>query len=359
MEGRYVDWWFIYKANDGFDFAYRDSNDSSTKTPLQIVPQQLNTTKDYALGSTLHQLYMNKKEYSWVAYNDERPPQYPPDDAASSSGGGAHAKGILVGAEDGGFWLVHSVPKFPDLNAKSFTWDASTIYAQSFLCLSLNATGIDEAALQLQTFHPSIFDSYLNADLEGAYPHMKDLVDGTRHDGDRVAELLVGQTVMTSFAKSNDWGRDLYEDLVSPYFDQGFLWETWRRTPKMESFCAGQDSHEYDARNIEYISFPDSPAFTWHYTKDHAKWGLSTDSDNPLVCVGGINRMYSQRKRGGGTVCVANRGFYNAMHALVQEADDCSDRNDRDDQSQSTRLQLQTASGAGARPLTPPVVAVQ
>ena len=43
--------------------------------------------------------------------------------------------------------------------------------------------------------------------------------------------IVTGGVGITHFAKSAVWGQDLYEDLVEPYYEKGFMWETWRRKP--------------------------------------------------------------------------------------------------------------------------------
>jgi hypothetical protein len=171
-----VDWWFIYKLPDGFDYAYRDSNDTPESKP-HLIPswgRSLNCTEGCALGGTLHQIYRNKSGLASVLYNDEPPDVTEPVGSHDSSDGRheerlsrqagdvgegwpgngtetAHAKGVLTYDGGGaGFWLIHSVPKFPDLEPASFTWTASSTYGQSFLCLSLDAEGVDQAAFQLR-----------------------------------------------------------------------------------------------------------------------------------------------------------------------------------------------------------------
>jgi hypothetical protein len=49
----------------------------------------------------------------------------------------------------------------------------------------------------------------------------------------------------------------------------------------------------------------------WPETHDHAKWGISTHSN--WVCVGDINRMISQRKRGGGTIAFQNEILWRGL----------------------------------------------
>ena len=43
----------------------------------------------------------------------------------------------------------------------------------------------------------------------------------------------------------------------------------------------------------------------------------------PYVCVGDINRMQSQRKRGGGTVCFTQPGLWASLAAAVTAEDKC------------------------------------
>ncbi|KAJ4426398.1 hypothetical protein ANN_27212 [Periplaneta americana] len=72
-------------------------------------------------------------------YNDQ-----PPNSSDSSELG--HTKGVVISQEDGGIWLVHSVPHFPpaprDAGGYSYP-DTAFHYGQSFLCISLQASEMD------------------------------------------------------------------------------------------------------------------------------------------------------------------------------------------------------------------------
>ena len=84
-----------------------------------------------------------------MLYNDEYPDSYPtPSNGTLMKGG--HSKGVLASNDQTGFWLIHSVPKFPDLTAASFTWTASHEFGQSFLCLSVKASDVENIAKNLQ-----------------------------------------------------------------------------------------------------------------------------------------------------------------------------------------------------------------
>ena len=124
----------------------------------------------------------------------------------------------------------------------------------------------------------------------------------------------------TSFAKTTAFNSDLYEDLVIPKLGSSFEWQTWRRasgTPE-DSYCKG----DYDSENVLYTSFP-FDNLQWHYTKDHSKYGISSGGSDSYICVGGINRMVSQRKRGGGTVCFENDDLHDSISASFSKVEEC------------------------------------
>ena len=86
----------------------------------------------------------------------------------------------------------------------------------------------------------------------------------------------------------------------------------------MPSFCTPQ--YQYDSMNIQQITLTSN--IVWPETKDHSKWGVSYDIPNWL-CIGDINRMYSQDTRGGGTYCFQNSNIYNSFRGLITQAGYC------------------------------------
>ena len=53
----------------------------------------------------------------------------------------------------------------------------------------------------------------------------------------------------------------------------------------------------------------------WRRTQDHAKIGCSIEGS--YVCIGDMNRMDSQRKRGGGFMCIEDEGFWKVMNRAL------------------------------------------
>jgi len=293
---------------------------------------------DGALGNTLHQIYEDKKGLGYALYNDDTPDDGRREEKSTlsravdfvmmkaglkESSVNAHAKGVVATDGQSGFWLVHSVPKFPDLRPPTFTWTADDTYGQTFLCMTMDADQIDKVGIQLQYMHIKTFDSNMPEKIGKAVPALKAVISGTRLAGTHVTEIMaVDGHTFTSFAKDATCKSDLYEEFVSQTLQVGFNWETWRRGGELPSICADKKEGTYDAINVMAMKIGD---VEFGYTKDHAKIGVATSSSSAggYVCVGDINRMESQRKRGGGTVCFKSRTLYKALAASITSLEDC------------------------------------
>jgi len=322
-DGNSVDWWFIYKLPQGFNYAYRDSNSRETSALSMVKDKTLDCTTCGALGHTLHQVYTNKDGLAYMFYNDEYPDSYPSPTNRSLMGGG-HSKGVIASDLSTGFWLIHSVPKFPDLTAKSFTWTASHEFGQSFLCLSIKSSDADNIAKNLQYSYPHTFTWNIpkGGDWESTFSNLQDTVDGKGVDGSGILPFDVNGTPFQSFSKSPSWNNDLYEFLVEPTLkvSKGFFWETWRRSPFEDKFCKGS-KYQYNSLNVESIKVDGFDEFK--STMDHCKWGISAEETKPYVCVGDINRMQSQFARGGQTTCFLSEHLWSGLKAVISQVDNC------------------------------------
>ena len=106
--------------------------------------------------------------------------------------------------------------------------------------------------------------------------------------------------------------------------------ETWPNgAGKMPSRCDGP----FKVQNIDEIDFNKIATEVDFLTNhDHSKWAVSfSASKRPksaenYVCIGDINRMDTQKKRGGGTVCFQNKFAWKAFTGIIKKVEPCTPR---------------------------------
>jgi deoxyribonuclease-2 len=137
----------------------------------------------------------------------------------------------------------------------------------------------------------------------------------------------VGGQEFTHFAKGRYWGKELYADLVAPSLKSDLATETWQNGAfdnVVPTFCP--PDYDYTTSNILDLKMGDDE---WKTTQDHSKWAITTkgfDADTTkdrAACIGGINRQYSQEKRGGATMCIENEGLNDELYDAIVDYEDC------------------------------------
>jgi deoxyribonuclease-2 len=227
----------------------------------------------------------------WMAYNDD-----PWGPEACFTGG--HAKGIVVWDEARVGWLVHSVPSWPasfDGRHVSDLEDHQTKYGQSFVWLNLYRDQLDIVMRQLTLMEVHVC-------IRGGQSVVPDA--STEPSGCLFRTVLLAPGVM-HVAKSARWGKDLFEDLLCSEFGGYCLAETWLR-PRCEP-----TEHVTD---VEMVRWPGT-GVVYHESHDHSKWAVA---DNGWTFIGDINRMTSQRHRGGGGVVLIDLELCRLMLCLCE-----------------------------------------
>ncbi|TKR69261.1 hypothetical protein L596_021442 [Steinernema carpocapsae] len=332
-----VDWWFAYKMpkvkngniagiKDGHAFYYLDSN-----KPTFAASSNDLSSKSQAIAFTLQQYYDQKDDPSvfHAMYNDEEVPDEMPEreflsnltgiELASDEYG--HTKGVTFFNQKDGVWYIHSVPKFP--HAETYEYPASgRTYAQSMLCLSLKYDQLSKIGTQMYFNHPDIYSSQLPINMAHDNPDLAKVLGGKHKTGSptsSVVDLVTkGGVKFRSFAKTGEFGKDLYDSLVAPDLKTPLKVETWRRGSPVPLDCSASYL-VLDALEMKVGSTPE-----FKYTHDHSKMAVSSSGSHPYTCIGDINRMHSQFKRGGGTVCLKDYNVWNAYKVLVEQTNSCN-----------------------------------
>jgi deoxyribonuclease-2 len=313
--GKAVDWWFAYKVPKlaksagsptatGYEYIYYDRNVGKI-----VRSPNLLTDGKGAVDLTLKSVFDHPDATTgWVLYNDEMPT----DAKRKDSGSFGHTKGVIAfdTASKTAFWLMHSWPKYADPPATDMP---TPIYGQTYLCLSLDLATASQIANQMANHQePQVYVPRVPPSLDKKDPLYlltQTLDPNASGDADVIQCKSRGGLAFQVIAKNRKWNKDFWNDLVGPTLKADMDVETWIRG-KIPPVLDSDGIHK--TFDVKYIDLsPLGVPWTWPETHDHAKWGITTDSD--WVCVGDINRMVSQEKRGGGTIAFQDATLWAAL----------------------------------------------
>lgn len=252
--------------------------------------------------------------------------------SGKESGYLAHAKGVVALDSQSGFWLVHSVPKFPTPPSSKYEYpDTGRDNGQSSLCITVKTAQEGKDILnQLTRMRPNVYD------VENA-AGLKDLdelftIISTKKwpkEAATTVETITSQKGdnFESFSRNQAAAAsgELYSSVIAPKLGVPLIVETWRRGAGgvLASNCT---KNSYDVMNVAQMALQvdgNKSTGTWPYLKDHSKTAISASSDKPFVCIGDINRMASQLKRGGGTVCIKSKPVWTLFRNSIVEIEPC------------------------------------
>lgn len=349
-----VDWWLALKA-PGIDqsgntkYAYLD-NFSEVRNGSYVWREgtQIDGASDNPPADTLLPLYdPANQDVGSVMWSDEPGVTHCPQGCSSPVLG--HSKGVLGLAAEGGFWLSHSVPKFPDSPADSnFTGIrmGQTWHGQSFACVSLTVQGLETLATLLQIATLDIYTPHtLPLPIQATYPEVLRLatdalgpygpVDKMTKNGSGVISSRGGEQV-TVFAKSSTGygGQDvrMWEDLVEPSLHSAMFVQTWPEgtAQDLPSYCGPPDS-PFPSLTVLRVEIP-SARLSWMtralgFYHDHSKWAVTAPPIHKVAafCEGDNNRALAQEHRGGTAMCFTdNLALHAAVAGIVAGVASCS-----------------------------------
>lgn len=261
-------------------------------------------TFDENINTWIKQLYNNKGYTNWLLYNDQVNFEPHKDqkyiDLISTSNDG-HCKGILAWNDKNISWLVHSVPDFPQLfdgrNISEIPKSKIT-YGQSFICVMLpyNELIIENIQNQLHIMHANMFIGNCYDDYKNNFKKKNREIKKTIKINDNIQHI----------AKSKKFGEDLYENYLMKEFcgknddkNEHCICQTWIRGYRYPE--------SKTVKNVKSVKWNSGTTdIEYNLNKDHSKWSLSQMKNIKWVYIGDINRMTSQKTRGGGGFVVVD-----------------------------------------------------
>ena len=163
-------------------------------------------TSGNLIVNTVKQIYGMKagSAVGVAVYNDDT-------DAGVQNSGKAHSKGVIGFDTTQGFWLVHSLPRYPNTRKSGYGPLPTVTYGQSFLCITLPTSAFEDIGKQLQVTGPQFYDTELSATLTTKLPSFAAALAGTTSSVPTSALTMhtLGGAVFYHLAKSKSWGKDL------------------------------------------------------------------------------------------------------------------------------------------------------
>ena len=332
QDGSLVDWYVLNKlpklSDTGSEFVDKGAgyvHFSSESTGGDWILSEVSIDDPLsASGRTLAPIYSNPTRDSLIfAFFNDVPPH------GQVSGEKGHTKGVVAFDGSEGFWLVHSVPNFPPKPDKSYSYPNSGLdNGQSFLCITLNSNQIENVASLLEHSCPHFYDTKMSHPLRAKYRKMSEVINGQCNtEYSKIHEPLPAEFI--AFAKTKEFGEDLYHDLVATELETDLFAETWRNGPgePLPSNCFGS----YRVQNVQNITVmavvgTRDHTFEFPSTEDNSKWAVSDPKrypDEQWVCIGDIDRRMPQLSRGGGTVCCRNDKLWKLYFDMVKDWESC------------------------------------
>nr|UOI85652.1 deoxyribonuclease 2-1 [Dugesia japonica] len=310
-----IDWFIAMKLPKSYNFIYITSGNN----PAEWINSTYDLKSDKnIIAVTLRQSYLHcNRKCFYVYYNDDKP-------NSNNTVKGGHLKGVLNMDETTGLWLTHSVPNFPIEN-EYFYNQPQSIYGQSFICVSIKNIYLKPIVKQLLMMQASVYSHFLpqlftdDVELINLLPNLIKNVRSKQPDSNILKFKTINSLELIHFGKSPKYNEDLYSGLIAPSLNDSLFVETWTngKGGKLDSLC----QLKYKVNNVDQINFTNK---VYQSKSDHSKWAISQSQKLSYVCIGDINRMKSQFKRGGGSLCISKSEAWQKMFKLITNYEKCS-----------------------------------
>lgn len=351
--GQAVDWWVALKRPGlsvpdggrcaGSTYLYMDDTMASF-----VRDECLECPTGNPLSASLDPIYSSPETTSYVTINDQ------PSSINETTRGmidpelHAHAKGVLAFDREGGLWLTHSTPEFPNAPSQPYAGiggcsasgecgaqHGQLRFGQSFMCVSLGLDVLDGLASAIRTAAPVIASWRLVPGVE--MPGIRALVDGWESRAVGVMKIswhsfasVAGQGFLYSVKSPTPRGQAiyLYEEVIEPLLGDSLLVQSWSN---VESECSRDGTAA--TMTVAELAFPEGTSWRAGFS-DHSKWAVTVHGDIATVCMADLNRDgldpewsegpdRPQSLRGGGATCLQHPTLWIAMREAVASTQPC------------------------------------
>jgi hypothetical protein len=190
--------------------------------------------------------------------------------------------------------------------------DGQLIYGQSFIYLEMDYTSENHTTIrrQLDLMKAHIYFKVSSDPLEGIEIEKKGKKDENDKKKEEKNEICVVpfSTDIVHVSKSPKWGKDLFKDFMADYFKSIVVCETWMKPGMVSSPTV---------KNALMVKWNDDDHTEYVTSLDHSKYAVSMNCNYPWVFIGDINRMESQKRRGGGGLMIKNKEIWQAFHSIL------------------------------------------
>uniref|UniRef100_A0A8R1XTE1 Uncharacterized protein n=1 Tax=Onchocerca volvulus TaxID=6282 RepID=A0A8R1XTE1_ONCVO len=224
-------------------------------------------------------IYSLQKSFFFFC-NDQKPGE------TKSHGNRAQAKDVTFFGKTSGFWLIHSVTRFPS-NAKYSYPKNGEVYGQSFLCVTMKTESIGTFAEAMKYIDPAVYQMNLPKNFSDRFLFLKEL------------KILKKKNNPNS-------------SLIQTFSSIGSL--------KFYDFLK---TKKYDGDIVINVRELKIGGSKFGNNKNHSKCAVSQKETKPLVCIADINRQESQKKRAGGALCFENLKIWKLFEKSILNVEDC------------------------------------
>ncbi|KFD73347.1 hypothetical protein M514_04629 [Trichuris suis] len=296
--------WGVFYVLPGEQKAYAVSNTAADNWANDKANLTLD---DGVLGGLLKPFYDAKDTYNIIAYNDF-PPNFRQPSKCSSP-----AKGLLGYTDNNGWWLTHSIDKWPDMTGTKYEPPPAG-GAGLIVCISLPIASMEQWALAINYQDPVVYYFNSVANAATSIANRKEL-NALTIPAQPVYTPYVKMVIIENIggAKVHLFGmlpqgnQDIYSSYMAPVMKQSLI--AWTKPTATEQLIASKCSTVYKVENVKPDSTITVKDVQIKRDQDTARWVISKKK--------GANAVKSSLEKGAGAACIEQQKLHELFFAIA------------------------------------------